>query len=104
MIHLSASNSPFFNQQIDRFPHLWRFLESPNVYADMMIHLMEEYHWSKIAIVVNQVSVFYTGIATSLVDSLRGTERKVIYQGGLLKLVDDIESQVLSELIICGLL
>ena len=98
LIHLSASNSPFFNQQIDRFAHLWRFLESASVYADMMIHLMEEYHWSKIAIVVNQESVFYTGIATSLVNNLKGTERKVIYQGGLLKLVDDIESQVLSEL------
>ena len=100
LVQLSASNSPVFNEDKDKFPHLWRFLESASVYASMMIHLMQEYDWSRIAIISNQESVFYDGIARTLVDQLWETKRiRPIYQGQLIKLVSKIESQVLENLV-----
>ncbi len=98
MIQLSASNSPVFNERIDQFPHLWRFLESASVYANMMIHLMQKYKWSRIAIVSNQESVFYDGIAASLVSQLRQKQIHPVYQGHLIKLIDEFQSQVLLDL------
>ena len=37
LLQLSGSNSPVFNQNTDNYPHLWRFLQSVGIYADMMI-------------------------------------------------------------------
>ena len=99
IIQLSASNSPIFDERIDQFPHLWRFLESATAYANMMIHLMEEYDWSRIAIVSNQESIFYDGIATSLVNKLKQKQIQPVYQGHLIRLIDEFQSQVLLDII-----
>ena len=100
LIQLSASYSPIFNKHSNRFPHLWKFVQSADVYADAMLHLMKQNKWSRIAVVSNQESVFYSSIASSLVEKIMNEyNMETIYHGGLKKLIPDFQSQVLDDLI-----
>ena len=99
LIQLSASYSPIFKEEIDRFPHLWRFIPAADIYGNIVIHLAGQYGWSKFAIISNTENTFYDGIASSLVTKLQNTGRQVLYDGSLVKRISSFQSQVLSDLI-----
>ena len=44
LIQLSSANSPIFETQNNRFPHLWRFLGSGIVYSDTVLAIMNQYN------------------------------------------------------------
>ena len=80
LIQLSAANSPIFNPVIDEvfndailqptYPHLWRFLVSASVYADMMIELVNMYNWNDIILLYTTDNNFYVGIEEALSNQL----------------------------------
>ena len=64
LIQLSAANSPIFDPEINEmfhgiahqsdYPHLWRFLTSATVYANMMMELMNMYSWNDNIVVIHR--------------------------------------------------
>ena len=85
LIQLSAANSPLFRTNSNSFPHLWRFLVSASVYADMMIALMERYGWNKVGLVEDLDTPFYSGIAHQIARAVNNfIDKEIIYQGGLI--------------------
>ena len=81
LIQLSAANSPIFDSEINKtfsddvirqsgYPHLWRFLVSASVYADMIIELVNMYNWNDIVLLYTTDSNFYVGIGEALSNQL----------------------------------
>ena len=58
LIQLSSANSPIFQTQNHRFPHLWRFLGSATAYADTVLSMMEQFKWKRVGVVYNTDSNF----------------------------------------------
>ena len=97
LIQLSASNSPIFNLNSKSYPHLWRFLQSANIYVDMMIELMERFEWKRVAVISDLETLFHSHIATTLADRIQSdNDKELVYQGGLVRLTSIFEDQVLS--------
>ena len=97
LIQLSAANSPLFRKNSNSFPHLWRFLVSASVYADMIIELMKSYGWNKVGLVEDLDTPFYSGIAHQFVRAVDNlSDTKIIYQGGLVDTNDEFINTTLS--------
>ena len=110
LIQLSAASSSIFKTQNSNYPHLWRFLGSSTGYTDTILALMENFDWTRIGIVYDSGSRFFTEIATYLERQIRSTdnEGKVVFSTGmegekyqqLLSVVQDIRSQLVTVLIV----
>ena len=70
LIQLSAANSPIFQTQPQYFPHLWQFLGSATVYADTLLAIMDQYNWTRIGVLYDTGSSFFS-------DSMRYLEQKI---------------------------
>ena len=97
-LQLSSANSPIFNDRIDRFPHLWKFLQSAGTYADMMIHLMEEHDWNRIGIISSEGNTYYEGIVNILINKVNENNKTILYHGELVRLESEIERQIITGL------
>ena len=62
LIQLSSANSPIFQTQNHRFPHMWQFLGSATVYSDTILAIMDQYNWNRIGVVFDARSILYSGI------------------------------------------
>ena len=110
LIQLSAASSSIFKTQNSNYPHLWRFLGSSTGYTDTILALMENFDWTRIGIVYDSGSRFFTEIATYLERQIRSTdnESEVVFSTGvegekyqqLLYVVQDIRSQLVTVLIV----
>ena len=98
-LQLSSANSPIFNQRIDQYPHLWKFLQSAGIYADMMIYLMVKYDWNRIGIISSEGNTYHNGIANILIKMVSTNNNTILYFGNLIELESEIEDQVISGLI-----
>ena len=99
LIQFAASNSPIFNLNSKSYPHLWRFLQSANIYVDMMISLMERFEWKRVAVISDLETLFHSHIATTLADRIQSdNDKELVYQGGLVRLTNIFEDQVLTDL------
>ena len=78
LIQLSAANSPIFQTQNHRFPHLWRFLGSATVYSDTVLAIMDQYSWTRIGLVYDTQSVFYIQIVEHLVQKITASTNKTV--------------------------
>ena len=78
LLQLACANSPIFIQNIDRYPHLWRFLQSASVYADTMIHLIDQYGWNRLAIIASEGSIEHNQIARILLRQLDVNNKKAV--------------------------
>ena len=95
---LSISNFPIFNCN-NSYPHLWRFLQSGDVYVDMMIALMERFEWERVAIINDQESVFHSQIGITLAQRIESdNDKELVYQGRLVRLMNIFEDKVLFDL------
>ena len=63
LIALAAANSPIFELESDRYPHLWRFLESASVFGEAALALVAKYDWRRIGIVHLNGHIFLYHIA-----------------------------------------
>ena len=63
LIALAAANSPIFELESDRYPHLWRFLESASVYGEAALALMNKYDWRRIGIIYSHEDIFHYHMA-----------------------------------------
>ena len=63
LIALAAANSPIFELESDRYPHLWRFLESASVFCEASLALMAKYDWRRISVVHSHGEIFFYHIA-----------------------------------------
>ena len=63
LIALAAANSPIFEQESDRYPHLWRFVESAIVCGEAALALMAKYDWRRIGVVHLNGEIFFFHIA-----------------------------------------
>ena len=70
------------------YPHQWRFLVSASVYADMMLHLMKEFDWKKIAVIQDVESYYYSGISANFLLKELNAILKLFTSGALYKLED----------------
>ena len=74
LIQLSAANSPILRPNYTEtllgnrpdYPHLWRFLVSASVYADMMMKLMGKFNWKDIVVIYTIENHYFAGIANVL--------------------------------------
>ena len=78
LIQLSAANSPIFQTQSHRFPHLWQFLGSATVYSDTVLAIIDQYNWTSVGVVYDTQSDIYTHIAEYLVQSVTSSTSKTI--------------------------
>ena len=99
LLQLAVANSPIFIQNIDQYPHLWRFLQSASVYADMMIHLMDQYGWNRLAIIGSEGNIYHSGIASFLVNRSIETNKTIAYHSELVNLETGVRDQVLMGLV-----
>ena len=76
LIQLAAANSPIFQTQNDRFPHLWTFLGSATVYPDIVLALMDEFNWKRVGLVYNSDSVFTREIAVYFEQKIKSSRSK----------------------------
>ena len=83
LIQLSSANSPIFETQNNRFPHLWRFLGSGIVYSDTVLAIMDHYNWTKIGIAYNMESSFDSETAKYLVQNLRSNSKMITFSIGI---------------------
>ena len=84
LIQLSAANSPIFQTQNHRFPHLWTFLGSATVYSDTALALMEQFNWTRIGVVYNSGSVFTTENAKYFEQKIRAIRQtNVVFNIGI---------------------
>ena len=88
ILQLTGANSPIFIQERETYnKHLWHFLQSASIYADMMIAIMDHANWKRVAIIGDSLDKFYTGIADALADAVNlSPDKALIYHGSLLNL------------------
>ena len=63
LIALAAANSPIFELESNRYPHLWQFLESASVYGEAALALVAKYDWRRIGVVHSHGQTFFYHIA-----------------------------------------
>ena len=78
LIQMSIANSPIFQTQNHRFPHLWRLVGSAAMYSDAILAMMNQFHWTRVGIVYDTGSVFHYEIARYTVQSIRESSNKSI--------------------------
>ena len=66
LITLAAANSPVFELESDRYPHLWQFLGSASVYGEATLALMNKFDWRQIGIVYSHEDIFLYHMARYL--------------------------------------
>ena len=59
LIALAGANSPIFELESDRYPHLWRFVESAIVFGEASLALMAKYDWRQISVVHSHGEIFF---------------------------------------------
>ena len=79
LIHLSIANSPIFQSQIHRFPHLWTFLGSATTYSDMILALMDQFNWERVGLVYNSGSVFASELAQYFEQDLKLKGKMLVF-------------------------
>ena len=84
LIQLSASNSPIFQQNSNNYPHLWRFLQSASVYAQMMVELMNSFNWKRAGVIYNAENAFNFGIANSFIEIMNNSPNKELLFNSIL--------------------
>ena len=77
-LQFSIANSPIFEAQNHRFPHLWRFLGSATVYSNAVLAMMDLYNWKRIGIAYNIEDNFYTEITKLLVSLIITSNDKIV--------------------------
>ena len=76
LIQLAAVNSPIFQTQNHRFPHLWTFIGSATVYTDIVLALMDEFNWKRVGLVYNSDSVFTRETAVDFEQKIKSSRSK----------------------------
>ena len=76
LIQLSSANSPIFQTQNDRFPHLWTFIGSATVYSDIVLALMDEFNWTRVGLVYNIDSEYTRDIAVDFEQKIKSSRNK----------------------------
>ena len=82
IIQLTVANSPTFRHS--SYPHLWHFIEFASNYADMMLAIMDQFQWTRIAVVNEFVNVFLRDIGDTLVEAIESSpDKQLLYHGRL---------------------
>ena len=96
LLQLSSANSPIL-QNINKYPHLWRFLQSASVYVDMMIRLMDQYGWNRLAIIGSEGSIEHNEIAQILIQELHVNNKQKVYFGKVEFLEDILHGLIFKQ-------
>ena len=111
LIQLSRAISPIFESQNNRFPHLWRFAGATTVYSDTVLAIMDQFDWTKIGIVYNLESSFYSELAKHIEGKIKESSNKSLafslgirktnsyYLDGVISNIKSKESGVLVSLL-----
>ena len=84
LIQLSSANSPIFQTQNHRFPHLWRFLGSATAYADTVLSMMEQFKWKRVGVVYNTESNYHRETAQYIEHIVKQSDnRSIAFSVGL---------------------
>ena len=99
LIQLSAANSPIFEEQSVKFPYLWRFLGSGNLYVQATLSLMNHLKWNQIAVLYDAGSTFFKHISINLIKAIESSsDKSIVFSAGLsgtnLLLLDQIVSDI----------
>ena len=76
LIQLAAVNSPILQTQNYRFPHLWTFIGSATVYADIVIALLDEFNWKRVGLVYDSGSAFTRETAVDFEKKIKSSRSK----------------------------
>ena len=98
LIQLAASISPVFESgknSLGRFPHLWRFLKSASIYADLILDLMDMFDWSNITLVQDYDSFYHSIIAELLSQKInKTTDKQILYITSALNNMQQIDESL----------
>ena len=84
LIQLTAANSPIFQTQNHRFPHLWQLFGSATLYTDTVLAIMDQYNWTRVGVVYDTTSDFYVHVMEHLVQTITASENKsVVFSNGM---------------------
>ena len=97
MLQFTTANSPIFESQNHRFPHLWRFLGSAAVYSDAVVAIMDQYRWERIGVVYNIENVFYSDIAKDLEQKIKAVNKTIEFNIGIRGLAQIYYDQVINN-------
>ena len=91
IIHLTAANlAPTFHATTYKYPHLWQFNKFTSSYADMMLSIMDQFGWTRIAVVNELISISFQNIGDSLIKAVHSSDKaELVYHGSLSSLRTD---------------
>ena len=78
LIQLSRASSVIVETQHERFPHLWRNIGAGTVYSDTVLAMMDQFNWTRIGIVYNTDSSFYSELAMDMEQRIKQSGNKSI--------------------------
>ena len=103
LIQLTAANSPIFHPDnitlLDStlqptYPHLWQFLTSASVYADMMVELMDRFNWKDIVVIYAVENRFQAGVANVL---MKRAASSILFSSSSKELFHDSTLDLIEE-------
>ena len=84
LIQLSRASSPIFETQYEHFPHLWRNIGAATVYSDTVLAIMDQFNWTRVGIVYNTDSSFYSELAMDIEQKIKESGNKsVAFSSGI---------------------
>ena len=84
LIQLSRASSPKFETQYEHFPHLWRNIGAATVYSDTVLAIMDQFNWTRVGIVYNTDSSFYSELAMDIEQKIKESGNKsVAFSSGI---------------------
>ena len=106
LIQLSAASSSIFKPRSEDYQHLWQFLGSSIGYTYTIIALMEKFEWTRIGLVYDTGSEFFTEIATHFLD--RRVPSILVFNAGIerenmrqyISVVEAIRSNLVTVLVV----
>ena len=78
LIQLSRAVSPIFETENKQFSHMWRFRGAATAYSDTILAIMDQFNWTRVGIVYNIESPFFTGLAKDVEQKIKQSSNKSV--------------------------
>ena len=103
LISLTIANSPIFNDDISLYKHMWFFLGSGSIYAELMTAILDQFDWTKIAIVTEVVNDYFQSISSDMANEInKSPDKQLVLKGDVLGLGDYEYDEIIDNIKVKG--
>ena len=103
LISLTIANSPIFNDDISLYKHVWFFLGSGSMYAELMTAILDQFNWKRIAIVTEVENNYYFGISDDMINEInKYPDKQLVLKGDVLGLGDYEYDEIIDNIKVKG--